>query len=165
MSQPYEEIVEGETLRRVPPGERHEAICERLHTLAALVVSQLPSTRLLPARSIIQLAPGTLLRPDLALVTAATGKLWLVAEVVHSGDHPVDTVVKKATTMRLAGNSCLICNTGPVRSLSPETSSAVSNRLRKASAESAMAMFTAVIFSSLCVHAAPHFRHCVVLVK
>jgi Uma2 family endonuclease len=96
MSQPYEEIVEGETLRRVPPGERHEAICERLHTLAASVVSQLPSTRLLPARSIIQLAPGTFLRPDLALVTAATGKLWLVAEVVHASDHHVDTVVKKA---------------------------------------------------------------------
>jgi Uma2 family endonuclease len=96
MSPPYEEIVEGETLLRVPPGDRHEVICQRLHTLAALVVSQLPSTRLLPALSIIQLAPGTLLRPDLALVTAATGKLWLAAEVVHSSDHHADTVVKKA---------------------------------------------------------------------
>jgi hypothetical protein len=42
------------------------------------------------------LAPGTLLRPDLALVTVATGKLWLAAEIVHAGDHRTDTVVKKA---------------------------------------------------------------------
>lgn len=36
------------------------------------------------------------MRPDLALVTAATGKLWLAAEIVNAGDHHPDTVIKKA---------------------------------------------------------------------
>ena len=35
-------------------------------------------------------------RPDLALVTAATGKAWLVAEIIDSADHRPDTVLKKA---------------------------------------------------------------------
>jgi Uma2 family endonuclease len=39
---------------------------------------------------------GTLVRPDLALVTAATGKPWLLAEIMDSEDHHMDTVVKKA---------------------------------------------------------------------
>ena len=42
------------------------------------------------------LSAGTLFRPDLALVTAATGKLWLAAEVISSDDHRTDTVIKKA---------------------------------------------------------------------
>ena len=33
--------------------------------------------------------------PDLALITAATGKLWLAAEIVNSEDHRADTVIKK----------------------------------------------------------------------
>ena len=33
--------------------------------------------------------------PDLALVAAATGKLWLAAEIVSSDDHRPDTVIKK----------------------------------------------------------------------
>jgi len=37
-----------------------------------------------------------MLRPDLALVTAATGKIWLAAEIVSSDDHRIDTVTKKA---------------------------------------------------------------------
>jgi Uma2 family endonuclease len=32
----------------------------------------------------------------LALVTAATGKLWLAVEIVNSEDHQPDTVLKKA---------------------------------------------------------------------
>ena len=36
------------------------------------------------------------MRPDLALVAAATGKLWLAAEVINAHDHQADTVVKKA---------------------------------------------------------------------
>jgi Uma2 family endonuclease len=36
-----------------------------------------------------------MVRPDVALVTAATGKLWLAAEVISSDDHRTDTVVKK----------------------------------------------------------------------
>src|SRR5262249_44756668 len=37
----------------------------------------------------------TTLRPDLALVAVATGKLWLAAEIVSSDDHRADTVLKK----------------------------------------------------------------------
>ena len=33
--------------------------------------------------------------PDLSLVVAATGKLWLAAEIVGTTDHRVDTVIKK----------------------------------------------------------------------
>ena len=36
-----------------------------------------------------------ILFPDLALVTTATGKLWLAAEIVSSDDHRTDTVFKK----------------------------------------------------------------------
>jgi Uma2 family endonuclease len=50
---------------------------------------------LLPPRSLVELARGTKVRPDLALVTTATNKLWLAAEIVNSGDHNPDTVVKK----------------------------------------------------------------------
>jgi Uma2 family endonuclease len=36
------------------------------------------------------------LRPDLAVVMEANGKLWLAVEVIQSGDHQADTVLKKA---------------------------------------------------------------------
>jgi Uma2 family endonuclease len=49
----------------------------------------------LERRSQITLRPDVTLRPDLALVTAASGKLWLAAEIVSSDDHSADTVVKK----------------------------------------------------------------------
>jgi Uma2 family endonuclease len=35
------------------------------------------------------------MRPDLALVAAATGKIWLAAEIINAYDHRADTVVKK----------------------------------------------------------------------
>jgi len=35
------------------------------------------------------------LRPDLALVTAVTGKLFLAVEVISRDDHQTDTVTKK----------------------------------------------------------------------
>ena len=95
MSEPYEEIIEGETLLRRPPGSRHEAICDRLHELVMASLGNVSSTRLLPPRCIVQVTPGTMLRPDLALVATATGKLWLVAEIVSSDDHRPDTVLKK----------------------------------------------------------------------
>jgi Uma2 family endonuclease len=95
MSESYEEIFEGETLRRNPPGARHEEICVRLHERISNCVQRLSSTRLLDARTVVQLGPGTLLRPDLALVTAATGKAWLIAEIIDSDDHRTDTVIKK----------------------------------------------------------------------
>ncbi len=95
MSFDYEEIIEGVSiLRRVSVG-RHEEVCEALHASFATALAGIAVARLLEPRSIVQLSPGTLLRPDLALVTAATGKLWLAAEVVSSTDHRWDTVTKK----------------------------------------------------------------------
>ncbi|PYK98815.1 MAG: hypothetical protein DME18_13920 [Verrucomicrobia bacterium] len=95
MSEPYEEIVEGETYLRMPPGARHEVICSRLHELIAASLANVTTARLLPPRSVVQIASGTLVRPDLALVTVATGKIWLVAEIISSDDHRPDTVTKK----------------------------------------------------------------------
>src|SRR5204862_8042678 len=53
------------------------------------------TSRLLDRRSVVQLFSGPLVRPDLALVAAATGKIWLAAEVISSDDHRPDTVMKK----------------------------------------------------------------------
>jgi Uma2 family endonuclease len=92
----YEEIIHGEALLRSAPDARHERICQRLHELIGTVVASLTSTRLLTARSVVRITPGTMVRPDLALVTAATGKLWLAAEIVNSHDHRPDTVTKKS---------------------------------------------------------------------
>lgn len=95
MSLAYEEILEGTPTVRQPPGERHERICERLHAAVSASVARNPTTRLLPRRTQVVLSRQATLRPDLALVTAATGKLWLAAEIIHSGDHHPDTVIKK----------------------------------------------------------------------
>lgn len=95
MSEPYEEIIQGERLLRRPPGQRHELICERLHDLVRASVANFPGTRLLGCRSAVHLDGGSTLRPDLALVAAATGKLWLAVEVISSDDHKTDTVFKK----------------------------------------------------------------------
>src|SRR5678816_692646 len=95
MNDPYEEIVNGERLLRLPPRPRHEDILVRLHQRVAGVVKSLAAARLLAARSRIELSPGNTFRPDLALVTEATDKLWLVAEVISSDDHHADTVDKK----------------------------------------------------------------------
>src|SRR5215475_13168750 len=95
MSDAYEEIVNGERFLRLPPRPRHEEILARLHKQVASSVASLSSTRLLAVRTGIQLAPNTVVRPDLALVAAATDKLWLVAEVISSDDHHADTVEKK----------------------------------------------------------------------
>jgi Uma2 family endonuclease len=58
-------------------------------------VANLASTQLLAPRTQVQLASGTTVCPDLALVARATGKLWLAVEIVNSDDHQPDTVVKK----------------------------------------------------------------------
>ena len=91
----YEEIVEGESLIRMPPSERHEIVCARLHSIVAASLETATTTRLLKPRTVVQISPGTLVRPDLALVTAANNRPWLVAEIIHSGDHSSDTVTKK----------------------------------------------------------------------
>ena len=96
MSSPYEEIVEGETLLRFAPSARHEKICAILHAAIAGSLATVSTSRQLTPRSIVQLTSGTLVRPDLALLTAATGKVWLAAEIVSSDDHHTDTVTKKS---------------------------------------------------------------------
>jgi len=95
MSRPYEEILEGASLPRSAPGERHETICDRLHTLMTASVANVPSTQLLAPRTRVQVSRSTAICPDLALVTVATGKLWLAAEIISRDDHRADTVVKK----------------------------------------------------------------------
>jgi len=95
MSRPYEEILSGETLPRSAPGVRHEIICERLHKLMTASVANLPATQLLAPRTKVQISHSTTICPDLALVTVATGKLWLAVEIVSRDDHQADTVIKK----------------------------------------------------------------------
>jgi len=95
MSEPYEELLEGETVLRRPPGVRHELICARLHQTVCAGVANFANTRLLAPRAAVQLSLDTKVRPDLSLVTVSTGKLWLAAEIISSDDHRTDTVVKK----------------------------------------------------------------------
>ena len=95
MSRPYEEILDGVTMPRSAPGERHEKICARLHHELALAVNGLAAVRLLPPRTPVPILRGTLFCPDLSLVTTATGKLFLAVEIVARDDHQADTVTKK----------------------------------------------------------------------
>lgn len=95
MSLPYEETFNGAPLVRPPPGARHEVICARLHKCIHASVANLASTRLLLPRARVKVSANTVLCPDLSLVTVATGKLWLAAEIVSSEDHGADTVLKK----------------------------------------------------------------------
>ena len=95
MSQSYEEILEGATLPRSAPSERHEQICRRLHREMAAGVNGLASTQLLAPRTRVQVSRTTHLCPDLALVTAASGKLFLAVEIISRDDHRADTVTKK----------------------------------------------------------------------
>jgi Uma2 family endonuclease len=95
MSEPYEEIIEGESFVRQPPGVRHELIRERLAARLTAAIELLPSTRLLATRSVLHLTPGTMVRPDLTVVASANDRLLLAVEVIDPGDHRLDTVVKK----------------------------------------------------------------------
>ena len=95
MSKPYEEILDGASLPRSAPGGRHEMICDRLHSAMTASVANLAGTRLLAPRTKIQVSRSTAICPDLALVTVATGKLWLAAEIISRDDHHADTVMKK----------------------------------------------------------------------
>ena len=95
MSRPYEEILEGTSLPRSAPDVRHEIICDRLHAAMTASVANLSTTQLLAPRTKIQVSRSTAIRPDLALVTVATGKLFLAVEIVNRGDQHFDTVVKK----------------------------------------------------------------------
>jgi Uma2 family endonuclease len=95
MSRPYEEMLHGGTLPRSAPGDRHETICARLHREMAVSVAGLASLQLLAPRTSVTLSRTTAFCPDLALVTAATGKLFLAVEIITRDDHRADTVVKK----------------------------------------------------------------------
>jgi len=95
MSDPYEEIMDGQRLLRLPPRVRHEEILARLHKRVAGATAGLVTTKLLAPRTKIEISVGNIFRPDLALVTSATDKVWLVAEVISSDDHHADTVDKK----------------------------------------------------------------------
>jgi len=95
VSEPYEETVKGEKVLRLPARPRHEIVLVRLHQRVAKAVTQLASTRLLAPRTRIELSPKNLFRPDIALITMASDKLWLVGEVISSDDHHADTVDKK----------------------------------------------------------------------
>lgn len=95
MSRPYEEILHGAAFPRSAPGDRHEMICARLHQAMTASVANLAGTQLLAPRTRIQVSRTAAICPDLALVTAATGKLWLAVEIISRDDHHADTVVKK----------------------------------------------------------------------
>ena len=96
MSEPYEEILEGQNYLRPPPSPRHEEICRRLHARVTASLAGNAVARLLPPRSIVELSLTEKIRPDLALVASATNKLWLAVEIVGTEDHRIDTVTKKA---------------------------------------------------------------------
>jgi hypothetical protein len=95
MSRPYEEILEGATLPRSAPGDRHEQICAKLHREMTGSVAGLTGVQLLAPRTQVPLSRTTAFCPDLALVMAATGKLFLAAEIINREDHHIDTVTKK----------------------------------------------------------------------
>jgi len=95
MRVPYEEMLAGVLTLRLPPGQRHELICTRLHAAIQASVANFPGTKLLGRRTEVRFSPSIALRPDLAIVTAASGRLWLAAEVVDAEDHHADTVLKK----------------------------------------------------------------------
>ena len=89
------ETLEGSRLLRTAPGPRHELICRRLHDVVRASVADIHTTLLLAPRAEMHLSATTTLCPDLSLITVATGKLWLAAEIVNSDDHRPDTFVKK----------------------------------------------------------------------
>jgi Uma2 family endonuclease len=95
MSDAYEEIIEGETILRFPPGDRHERVLERMLGVLRGCALEASALRLLEPRAMIQLTPGTLLRPDLSLVGTVDNRLCTAIEVIDSDDHRPDTVVKK----------------------------------------------------------------------
>lgn len=95
MSATYAEILNGAPLARRAPGVRHEQICARLHQWMKASVADFAGTLLLAPRAEVRLSPKHTVCPDLSLLAAATGKMWLAAEIVSSDDHQPDTVIKK----------------------------------------------------------------------
>ncbi|HEY1170641.1 MAG TPA: Uma2 family endonuclease [Verrucomicrobiae bacterium] len=95
MSRTYEEIIEGNSVHRTVLGGRHRLVLERLHALVRAALPVNGPALLQEPRSTVQLRSDAILRPDLSLVTAATGKVFIAAEIISSEDHRWDTVTKK----------------------------------------------------------------------
>lgn len=95
MSHLYEEIIEGASVWRTVLGGRHRLVLERLHAAVKAAMPENGPARLQEPRSPVQMASNVVFRPDLSLVTAATGKIFLAAEIISSEDHRWDTVTKK----------------------------------------------------------------------
>ncbi len=95
MSEPYHELIEGIGVSRALPRGRHEQVCERLHRTVEIALQGVSTARLLRPRSLVELAPDNHFRPDLTLITVATGRVWLAAEIISTDDHRWDTVTKK----------------------------------------------------------------------
>jgi Uma2 family endonuclease len=95
MPEPYEEILEGASLPRSAPGERHEQICRRVHGKMTASLTGLTIASLLAPRTKVQVLRTTLICPDLAILTTATQKLFLAVEIISREDHQSDTVLKK----------------------------------------------------------------------
>lgn len=95
MSRSYEEKIDGATLPRSAPGDRHELICTRLHREIAVSINGVEAMNLLPSRMKVQLDRDNVLCPDIAIVATATGKLVLAVEIINRDDHSPDTVTKK----------------------------------------------------------------------
>jgi Uma2 family endonuclease len=93
--EPYDELIEGVGVSRSEPRGRHEQVCERLHAAVSAALNGITTTRLLPPRALVELAPDNHFRPDLTLITVATGRVWLAAEIISTDDHRWDTVTKK----------------------------------------------------------------------
>lgn len=95
MSTHYEEILEGESVIRQPPGPRHERVLLKLRELLSSILNEVPGVELLENRSVMQISAGSLFRPDMCLVSSVEKRLVLVIEVIDSVDHRIDTVDKK----------------------------------------------------------------------
>lgn len=95
MSDPYQELIDGETFLRGPLNGPHELLCDRLHTWVASHLPANSALKLLPRRTTLTLRAGTDICPDLALVRRDNSELYLAAEVLQPGDHHPDTVLKK----------------------------------------------------------------------
>lgn len=95
MSDPYHELIDGETFIRGPLNAPHEILCDRLHAWVAAHLPANSAFKLLPRRTRVTLRPGTDICPDLALVRRDDAQLYLAAEVLQPGDHHPDTVLKK----------------------------------------------------------------------
>lgn len=102
MSEIYEEVIDGQTLLRLPPSPAHELLVSRLHARAAAALPLNSRLRLLPPRSEVRLNERIRLCPDLTIVRPApppaeddSFEIYLAAEVLQPGDHHLDTVVKK----------------------------------------------------------------------